>query len=287
MRLLNDNELTNEYRNIYSFLEENNFKWIKRYFLGVEEFLDFIDDENVHFLAYKNENNDLCCVGILFENAILIVGFSKDVENEDTFKTMLGDTEKLVSELGYTCVLYGEGYYSYGVYNGDEENKFDNFLEANGYIVETISYDIRHKVSSIRKSNTNKGYEVSKIKYDVFKNKIKSKDLNSIEKSIMLDFYRYPSDTCYITTKAGEEDVLGYAFLDPKSYVIDHIKIKETTPSSYNEVKEELMIGIANDLNGYGVDSFVEQNVGSTESQKINNEFEVCGKYKTLSKELL
>ena len=148
MKQMSQNELSNLFHELLSFLMNYDEKWIRFYFADELEFFCFLsDDEDLRLLTGHNAQNEICSLIVLCENAILTAVFSPDAENEDAYTAALSDMEALLKAQHYTGIYYGEGYYSYGVFSGETENPFGAFLKKNGFAVESVFYDIHHTAS--------------------------------------------------------------------------------------------------------------------------------------------
>ena len=302
MKLINQTELSAQFSNIYSFLATFDRKWLKTYFITEEDFIDFLQDDDLHIFAYRNEQNELCCVGIISENSVLTTAFSNDADNEESYSIFINDAELFLKDSHYMWIYFGSGYYSYGVYVKENNSPFADFLEKNGFTLENTAYDIKHKVSSMSPYNEHEGRKVLKTDFDTFKRteaanrsvpQADSISANSISSDsiskdlISKDFIRFPEDTCYAVIDTEKKELLSYAFLNPVSYVIDAFITNIKRASSYIDSKKQLFSAIAADLRAKGIDYFIEANVDQLDAQKIKTDFEVCGKYKTLVKKLL
>ena len=311
MKLLDKNKIDNRFGDIYDFLRRNNNKWLRNYFPDRESFYGFLhENEDITVLAYENEASSLdCadlliensiltvsfsdeassldCVGLLFENSILTVSFSDEADNEDGYNKFFSDVENFLSSMSYTSVYFGDGDYSFGIYDEEHDNKFDDYLEKIGFSVESVRYDIRHMVKSLKEYNGPKSYEVYKFDFKAFKNNLSLNTGNSIIEDIALNYYKYPQDDCYVAIKKGVPNISGFVLLDTDSATMDSIVVREENPLLFKKCKEELLSSIANDLDSKGISSLVETQVDQLEGQRLKKgDFEVCGIYKTMSKRI-
>lgn len=146
MKLINKNELSDRFHEIVSFLKSYDEKWLRFYFKDENELLNLLlEDEDIRMLVKRNEKNEIRTLVILNENAVMTAVFSEETENERSYSDALRAIDTLVKDLGYLCIYYGEGYYSYGVYSKDRKNPFGEFLKQNGFAVESVCYDILYK----------------------------------------------------------------------------------------------------------------------------------------------
>ena len=143
MELIRRNETEGCFQEIYAFLKSYDEKWLRFYFKDENELLNLLlEDEDIRLLEQRNEMGELCSLVLLNENAIMTAVFSPEAENEQSYSDTLRAIGALVKELGYQCICYGEGYYSYGVYSGESKNPFGEYLKQNGFEVESVCYDI-------------------------------------------------------------------------------------------------------------------------------------------------
>lgn len=139
MKIINDDFRHSRFEELYSYLETCDHRWLASFFKDRNDFREFLSDEDVRILVYADDYGLLCCVGILDEEAVLTVAFSKKEE----YGIFLKDAEKLISDHHYTSIFFGFGDYSYGVY--DQENPhLHELMVSNSYIVEATAYDIRY-----------------------------------------------------------------------------------------------------------------------------------------------
>ena len=257
-------------RELYAFLDEADHKWTTAFLTGEAEFAFLLaDDDDVQALAYRDAEGALCCAVILEECAILTAAFAGEATPE-TFATVLADVETAVGSRGYADIWYGAGNDSFGVYSREgEENAFGSFLKQNGFVLESVSYDVKHDTSSIRCEEpgicrVEKSGPAALAAYD------------------SAELRRFPGDRCYLAV--GEEDGMarGYVLLDPRSCVMDRICIFDKSPARYRAIKRALLAAVAADLRDAGMDELIERNVDQLECQRIPHRFTVCGRYETL-----
>lgn len=285
MKLLDKDKLENRFDEIYEFLRNTNNKWLRNYFPDRDTFYGFLhENEDITVLAYDNDYSNLDCVGLLIENSILTVSFSDETDNEEGYNKFFSDVEKMLASMHYTSVYFGDGDYSFGIYDEQHDNKFDDYLEKIGFTVESVRYDIRHMVKSLKVYNDPKNYEVYKFDFEAFKNNFSLNTNNPIIGDILLNFYKYPQDICYVAIKRGASNISGFVLLDIDSDTMDSIVVREKSPLLFKKCKKEILSSIANDLDLMGIHSLVETQVDQLEGQRLNGDFEVCGKYKTMSK---
>ena len=282
MKALHPNELSKDLREIYSFLDTFAHPWVKRFYPDYEAFTAFLDDEEIHVLAYATDKDDLCCVIILDENAILVSGFSHDAENEEAFSAVLHEIQVLVKDAHFLSIYYGTGSDSFGVYYDEKgKNPFGDFLKQNGFAVESVAYDIRHDTASFCQESLSKKNTVKRVPPAHLKDFSELNPLESMIDAFKKDLCQHPSDVCYIVVNP-EGRIFGYALLDPVSYVIDCFNINEKNPVSYKEAKQALLSAIASELYSAGIQAMIERRVDQVECQKIKHAFEVCGTYESL-----
>lgn len=149
MKLINKNELSDRFHEIVSFIKSFDEKWLRFYFTDEKDLLSLLlEDEDIRLLEQRNEKGEICRLVLLNENAVMTTVFSPETENEQSYSDTLRAIDALVKELGYLCIYYGEGYYSYGVYSKENKNPFGEFLKQNGFAVESVCYDILYQESN-------------------------------------------------------------------------------------------------------------------------------------------
>ncbi len=271
---------------LYSFLNAADHKWVRTFFANEKEFTALPDDEDFRMLIYQNDRSEICCAVLLLENAILTAAFSDETPEVD-YDSVLNDVLSLVRQLGYTCIYYGDGYDSYGLFTGDGDvNAFGDFLKRNGFVVESVDYDMRHETADVKRSGF-KGFHIQKTDQTTLGAYGEDILPAGVRDALDQDFRRFPGDSCFAVFRDADHVICGYAFLDPQSSVIDQKALFLKKSSDHKSADQELMFAMASELSADHRDTLTELHVDQLASQKIPHRFQVCGKYETLVRELL
>lgn len=283
MRQISNVDIEKIKDDIYLFLNKYNHKWLNVYFQTKEELVDFLLDEDVKSLIYINNDNIICSMGILDENIIVTACFDDDSKTNENYKLLFDTIEKYVKNEGYDEIYFGESDYSFGLYEPDNE-ELCNYLESTGYKTESVSYDIKYSVKSLGKLIHSNLYDIKKFNLNELKNIYdNNNEYKNVLSGILAYFIRYPDDDCFLALSPNE-DISGYALLDNKSNMLDRISIGERDAQLRVECERELLVSLAKYLENKEKEFLVREYVDQSKSHSISTEFEVCGKYKNISR---
>ena len=270
MKKIEQKEIKDFYGSIYSFLRQTDEKWLTAYFVNEMDFIEFLQDEDVHVLAYRNDEGQICCALILNESSILTAAFDDHATHEQ-YSTALQDTEDLLRQMHYVFVGYGEGYYSYGIYSSDtKKDPFGEYLKQNGWIKESVSYDVKHDLKALLKQYRPGKYPVRKA------------DVHLLPERIQADHLRFAADDCYVCTDDTGE-IVGYAFANRDTCTLDLICPLSKKYRESIDIRHALFFAVAEDWAENGASWLIQKKADQLEVQRIPYAFEICGTYESLS----
>ena len=283
MDLLNNVNIESIKDDMYLFLNKYNRKWLNSYFKSKYEFEEYILDDDVNSIIFTNAEKNICCIGILEENIVVTVCFDNNTKNNESFGKLFNTLEKIVKEEGYSEIYFGESEFSFGLFEPDNEYLV-NYLEAAGYKTQSVNYDVKYSVDSLGKLINSSLFDIKKFNMSELKEIYNNDEKYRKELSTILAYFiRYQDDECFLALSKNEK-IIGYAFLDNNSNTIDRIDINEKSVQTRLECEKELLVGIAKYLKEKNKDYLIREYVDQLKTQSISSDFEVCGKYKNVSR---